>query len=128
MCVNNCPQARGRLLGRLLLTTLALATAIPATAQTHEYVADSVPSTETAAPVIPAISVSAPPRATLNEARILGVIPDYQTVRDSSHPVAPLTPKEKWHLVEREAVDPFNIASAFLTAAESQKGNQTPKY
>jgi hypothetical protein len=55
-------------------------------------------------------------------------MPDYQTVRDSSRPVAPLTPKEKWLLVEKETIDPFNIASAFMTAAESQKGNQTPKY
>jgi hypothetical protein len=58
----------------------------------------------------------------------MGVMPDYQTVRDTTHPVAPLTAKEKWILAERETVDPFNIATAFLTAAESQMGNQTPKY
>jgi hypothetical protein len=64
----------------------------------------------------------------LNEQRILGVMPDYQTVRDTSRPVAPLTSKDKWNLAWRETVDPFNIATAFLTAAESQAGNQTPKY
>lgn len=75
------------------------------------------------APVLPA-TVHAP----LNEERILGVMPDYQTVRDSSHRVAPLSVREKWLLAEKETLDPFNIATAFLTAAESQAGNQTPKY
>ena len=78
------------------------------------------------APVI--VIAPAPVNVPLNEQRILGVMPDYQTVRDTSRPVAPLTPKEKWLLVEKETVDPFNIATAFMTAAESQAGNQTPKY
>lgn len=56
------------------------------------------------------------------------VIPDYQTVEDSSKPVAPMTSREKWHLAWRETIDPFNIATAAFTAAESQRGNQTPKY
>lgn len=64
----------------------------------------------------------------LNPDRILKVIPDYQTVRDTSHPVAPLTPREKWDLALRETVDPFNLASAAMTAAFSQHDNQTPKY
>lgn len=55
-------------------------------------------------------------------------MPDYQTVRDTSRPVPPLSVKDKWLLAEKETVDPFNIATAFLTAAESQAGNQTPKY
>ncbi|MGA7239947.1 MAG: hypothetical protein WBY44_29975 [Bryobacteraceae bacterium] len=56
------------------------------------------------------------------------VIPDYQTVEDSSKPVAPMTSAEKWHLAWRESIDPFNIATAAVTAAFSQRGNQTPKY
>jgi len=58
----------------------------------------------------------------------MGVMPDYQTVRDSQDPVAPLTSKQKWQLGLKETVDPFNIASAAMTAAFSQRGNQTPKY
>ena len=69
-----------------------------------------------------------PASSVFNEERILGVMPDYQTVRDTTRAVAPLTAKEKWLLAEKETVDPFNIATAFLTAAESQAGNQTPKY
>jgi hypothetical protein len=74
-------------------------------------------------PVLPA-PVSVP----LNEERIFKVIPDYQTVQDTSHPVAPLTAKQKWDLAWREATDPFNIGSAAMTAAFSQHDNQTPKY
>jgi hypothetical protein len=68
------------------------------------------------------------PASPFNEERILGVMPDYQTVRDSSTPVAPLTPKQKWDLVWKETVDPFNFASVAMAAGFSQRGNQTPKY
>ncbi len=64
----------------------------------------------------------------LNGDRILKVIPDYQTVEDSSVPVAPMTAGQKWNLAWKETIDPFNIASAAMTAAFSQRGNQTPKY
>jgi len=68
------------------------------------------------------------PAPVFNEDRIMGVMPDYQTVRDTTHWVAPLSAKEKWLLAAKETADPFNIATAFLTAAESQAGNETPKY
>ena len=80
-------------------------------------------STAEGAPVLPA-AVSIP----LNEERILKVIPDYQTVQDTSHPVAPLTAAQKWKLAWREAGDPFNVVSAAMTAAFSQRDNQTPRY
>jgi hypothetical protein len=69
-----------------------------------------------------------PASPVFNEDRILGVMPDYQTVRDTTRAVAPLTVKQKWILAVKQTDDPFNIATAFLTAAESQGGNQTPKY
>ena len=68
------------------------------------------------------------PASPFNEERILGVMPDYQTVRDSSIPVAPLTPKQKWDLAWKETVDPFNFASVVMAAGFSQRGDQTPKY
>ena len=64
----------------------------------------------------------------LNEQRIFKIIPDYQTVEDSSRAVAPLPPSEKWRLAWKEVVDPFNIASAVAAAAMSQADNETPKY
>lgn len=74
--------------------------------------------------------VAAPARSVLpfNEERIAGVIPDYQTVRDSHRAVAPLTVRQKWELAWKETQDPFNIASAAMTAAFSQADNQTPRY
>src|ERR1035441_1423318 len=81
------------------------------------------------APAIPAIPVAPAPAATpLNSDRIMGVIPDFQTVRDPNAAFVPLTPKHKWSLAFKENVDPFNIASAAMAAGFSQMGNQTPKY
>jgi len=86
---------------------------------------------EPAPPVIPTpvIPVSSEPAANpLNTVRIMGVIPDFQTVRDPSVAVVPLTPRQKWSLAFKESVDPFNVASAAMAAGFSQMGNQTPKY
>ncbi|MCU1236564.1 MAG: hypothetical protein JWP63_4531 [Candidatus Solibacter sp.] len=63
----------------------------------------------------------------LNESRIFGVIPDFQTVTDSGH-VRPLTAGQKWNLALKETIDPFNVVNAAMGAAFSQRGNQTPKY
>jgi hypothetical protein len=60
--------------------------------------------------------------------RILGVIPNYQTVNDTTVAVAPLTARQKWSLAVRETLDPFNIANAAFGSGFSQMGNQTPKY
>jgi hypothetical protein len=110
---------------------VVLAAALPAFPQTIEYAPDPASATTASETPVPAISTAvelAPVVVPLNEQRILGVMPDYQTVRDTSRPVAPLTSKEKWLLAWKETVDPFNIATAFMTAAESQAGNQTPKF
>jgi len=42
--------------------------------------------------------------------------------------VAPMTASEKWNLGLKETIDPFNIATAAMTAAFSQRGDQTPRY
>jgi hypothetical protein len=60
--------------------------------------------------------------------RILGVIPDYQTITDPLNVAKPLTVKQKWSLALRETVDPFNLVSAAISSGFSQAGNQTPKY
>jgi hypothetical protein len=81
------------------------------------------------APAISLIPVSPASALTpLHADRIMGVIPDFQTVRDPTAAFVPLTPKQKWSLAFRENVDPFNIASAAMAAGFSQMGNQTPKY
>jgi len=68
------------------------------------------------------------PAPVFNEDRIMGVLPDYQTVRDTTHWVAPLSVKEKWFLAVKETIDPVNIGTGLFTAAESQMKNQTPKF
>ena len=77
---------------------------------------------------VPGIIEPAAVAVPLNERRIAGVIPDYQTVRESIPNVLPLTVAQKWNLAWRETNDPFNIGTAFMTAAFSQAENQTPKY
>jgi hypothetical protein len=64
----------------------------------------------------------------LNHDRILGVIPNYQTVNDATPATPPLTPKQKWLFFLEETRDPFNIAAEALSAGLSQADNQTPKY
>ncbi len=70
----------------------------------------------------------APAPNPFNEQRIMGVIPDYQTVRDPDVHPPPLTVKQKWSLAWKETIDPFNITSAVMAAGFSQMGNQTPRY
>jgi len=92
--------------------------------------AQTVPAEDSAnavaAPVLPAVPT--PVVVPLNEQRIAGVMPDYQTVRESHRLIAPLTPREKWDLAWKEIEDPFNNASAVFTAAFAQMNNQTPRY
>jgi len=64
----------------------------------------------------------------LNHDRILGVVPNYQTVNDAAAATPPLTPEQKWQFFLKESRDPFNIAAAALSAGLSQADNQTPKY
>src|SRR5271169_6193541 len=60
--------------------------------------------------------------------RILGVIPNYLTVEDSTKRVAPLTVKQKFRLFAKETFDPFTAGAAVAGAALSQVGNHDPKY
>ncbi len=60
--------------------------------------------------------------------RILGIIPNFQTVSDPNEHVAPLTPHQKFTLFVKETVDPYTFVSAAMGAALSQAGDGTPKY
>jgi hypothetical protein len=60
--------------------------------------------------------------------RILGIIPNFQTVSDPTLPYTPLRVRDKWKLFVRETVDPFTFASAAAGAAISQIDNDDPKY
>ena len=60
--------------------------------------------------------------------RILGVIPNYQTVSDPQRTVVPLSVKQKFGLFARETFDPFILVSAAAGAALSQADNDHPQY
>ncbi len=111
------------------MAAVSLAACAVAQEQAHVDVADAplaslLPARVSSTPSTSPASSASP----TNDNRILGVIPDFQTVRDTTVAVAPLTPKQKWNLAWRENVDPFNVASAAMAAGFSQVGNQTPKY
>jgi hypothetical protein len=79
-----------------------------------------------AADDIAMISPAPPPDS--GDERILGVIPNYQAVSNPDAPFVPLTVRQKWALVGRSSLDPFNAASAVLGAAMSQRENAHPRY
>lgn len=84
-----------------------------------------------AGPVSPVLAILAArprPASPLNPQRLMRVMPDYGTVEPGTDQDRPLTGKQKWQLALRGSCDPFNVASAFMTAAFSQAGNQTPRY
>lgn len=74
------------------------------------------------------LSHPAPSQPEFNNERILGVMPNYQTVNDPNAPFKPLTPGEKFKLFVRETVDPFTFVGAAMGAAISQADNEMPKY
>jgi hypothetical protein len=84
------------------------------------------PAPEPPDPPAPIAPLPAP--RPFNDARILGVIPDFQTITETGRKAPPLTRKQKWLLAIKETADPFNVMNAALTAGFSQVGNQTPKY
>ena len=80
------------------------------------------------APLAPgAISPPPPPPAISND-RIMGVIPNFQTVNDPNHRLAPLTVRQKFELFAKETVDPFTVGAAVAGAALSQADNDDPRY
>jgi hypothetical protein len=100
-------------------------------AQALDSTADASPMlpATSASPVIPSPSADPLPMTPpLKNQRILGVIPDFQTVRDPNAPVVPLTVRQKFTLAYKETADPFNLANAMMTAGFSQMGDETPKY
>lgn len=98
---------------------LLLAAALPCASQPSQPLdSDEAFAPVPIAPVAPAI----------NQEKILGVIPNYQTVNDPNAAISPLTVRQKFTLFFKESIDPFNLAGAAIGSAFSQRGNQTPKY
>lgn len=60
--------------------------------------------------------------------RILGMIPNYQTVSDPHQNIVPLSVKQKFGLFAKETFDPFIAVSSAAGAALSQADNDHPQY
>jgi hypothetical protein len=78
-----------------------------------------------AVPVPVDAAVAASP---ISNDRILGVIPNFQTVSDPKTPYVPLRVRDKWWLFVKETVDPYSFATAAAGAGLSQIDNDNPKY
>jgi hypothetical protein len=79
-------------------------------------------------PQEPAAGPSANTSPAITNDRILGVIPNFQTVEDPDKKIVPLTVKQKFELFFKETVDPFTIISGAAGAALSQADNDDPRY
>jgi hypothetical protein len=76
----------------------------------------------------PSPIVPAHPAAPLTDDRILGILPNYQTVEDPNLKPPPLTVRQKFTLFVKETADPYTFVSAAAGAGMSQYGNGTPAY
>lgn len=77
-------------------------------------------------PTVPADEVKS--ESPISSDRILGIIPNFQTVSDPATPYVPLRVRDKWELFLRESVDPYTFATAAVGAGISQWHNEDPKY
>ena len=87
-----------------------------------------LPVTALLAQSAPALDPAPLTPALLNNDRILGVIPNFQTVSDPHPRMRPLTVKQKFELFAKETIDPFTAGAAMAGAALSQADNDDPKY
>jgi hypothetical protein len=77
---------------------------------------------------VSALVEAALPAPPISNDRILGLIPNFQTVSDPATPYVPLRVRDKWELFVKESVNPFAFFSAAAGAGISQWHNEDPKY
>jgi hypothetical protein len=79
-------------------------------------------------PELPDVDKAVPSEPAISNDRILGVIPNFQTVSDPARPYAPLRVRDKWTLFLKETADPYTFASVAAGAGISQWHNDDPRY
>ncbi len=62
------------------------------------------------------------------ETHILGIVPDYDTVRNASGVILPISAKRKFWLATEDVFDPFSFAISGIYAGASQMANQYPEF
>jgi hypothetical protein len=79
-------------------------------------------------PASPDMDKAVPSESPISNDRILGVIPNFQTVSDPTGPYAPLRVRDKWTLFLKETADPYTFTSVAAGAGISQWHNDDPRY
>jgi len=105
---------------RYLLAALLLLPAYPLLPQSPPVLPQSPPGN--------AADTARSAASSTADSRILGVIPNYQTVSDPQQGITPLSVKQKFGLFARETFDPFIAISSAAGAALSQADNDHPQY
>jgi hypothetical protein len=77
---------------------------------------------------VPAPVEAVLPASPISNDRILGVIPNFQTVSDPATPYTPLRVRDKWMLFVKESGNSYAVFSAAAGAGISQWHNDDPKY
>jgi hypothetical protein len=66
--------------------------------------------------------------STREETHILGIVPDYDTVRNSSGVILPISAKTKFWLATEDVFDPFSFVITGIYAGVSQWTHQYPEW
>jgi hypothetical protein len=69
-----------------------------------------------------------PPQQSREETHILGIVPDYDTVRNSNGVILPISSKTKFWLATEDVFDPFSFLVTGIYASISQWSNQYPQF
>jgi hypothetical protein len=62
------------------------------------------------------------------ETHILGIVPDYDTVRNSAGVILPISPRRKFWLATEDVFDPFSFLITGIYTGASQWSNQYPEF
>jgi hypothetical protein len=65
---------------------------------------------------------------TREETHILGIVPDYDTVRNASGVILPISARRKFWLATEDVFDPFSFLITGIYAGVSQATNQYPEF
>ncbi len=65
---------------------------------------------------------------TREDTHILGIVPDYDTVRNPDGTIQPIRAKTKWWLATEDSFDPFSFVLAGVYAGVYQSGNEYPGF
>jgi hypothetical protein len=69
-----------------------------------------------------------PAEQSRGDTHILGIVPDYDTVRDSNGVIQPISAKTKFWLATEDVFDPFSFVITGIYAGISQWTNQYPQF